>query len=188
MVDDFGLLTARSAVGLALASHGAQKAFGWFEGPGPQGAAQFMESLGFVPGERYALAASYAEIAAGTLMTLGLLGALGPALLLSTQSVAATTVHAKNGFYATKGGVELNTLYIAATLALTIAGPGKYSLDELLGLQILHTPLAKWLTLAGGLGGGIFMLTRRLPRKPLGEGAPSNNGAPGAPQEVAASS
>jgi uncharacterized membrane protein YphA (DoxX/SURF4 family) len=33
MIDDLGLLAARTAIGLSLASHGAQKAFGWFGGP-----------------------------------------------------------------------------------------------------------------------------------------------------------
>jgi putative oxidoreductase len=56
---DLGLLTARLALGLGLASHGAQKAFGWFEGPGLQGAAGFMASVGLKPGETYAKAASY---------------------------------------------------------------------------------------------------------------------------------
>jgi putative oxidoreductase len=185
MLDDVGLLAARSTVGLSLASHGTQKAFGWFGGPGAKGAAAFMESLGFVPGGRYAQAASYTEIAAGTLITLGFLGSLGPALLLSVQTVAATTVHAKNGFYVSKGGVELNTMYITAALALAIAGPGKFSLDEVLGLQKLHKPLPRWLMLAGGLGGGIFMLTRRTPAKPVAEAAPSSNGSR---QEAPASS
>jgi putative oxidoreductase len=185
MVDDVGLVAARGAVGLSLASHGAQKAFGWFKGPGPKGAAAFMESLGFVPGARYAQAASYTEIAAGTLITLGFLGSLGPALLLSVQSVAATSVHAKNGFYMSKGGVELNTMYIAAALALAIGGPGKFSLDDVLGLQKLHKPLPRWLILGAGLGGGIFMLTRRTPKKPVEETAPSSNGSR---QEAPASS
>jgi putative oxidoreductase len=176
MVDDAGLLAARSAVGLALASHGAQKAFGWFEGSGRAGAAQFMESIGFVPGDRFALAAASTELAAGTLMTLGFLGALGPALLLSVQSVAVTTVHAKNGFYTSKGGFELNAMYVAAAVAIAIAGPGKFSLDELLGLQLLHKPIPKWLTLAAGLGGGIFMLTRRAAKPASAESTPSTNG------------
>ncbi|HEY0798936.1 MAG TPA: DoxX family protein [Candidatus Baltobacteraceae bacterium] len=176
MLDDAGLLVSRNAVGLALASHGAQKAFGWFGGPGSKAAAAFMESLGFVPGDQYAQAAAYTEIAAGTLISLGFLGALGPALLLSGQTVAATSVHAKNGFYATSGGVELNTTYIAAALALAISGPGKFSLDDVLGLQILHKPIVKWLTLAGGLGGGIFMLTRRAPKTAVLDASHSSNG------------
>ena len=49
MIDDLGLLPRALAVGLGYAAHGTQKAFGWFDGPGPQGAAGFMESLGSIP-------------------------------------------------------------------------------------------------------------------------------------------
>jgi putative oxidoreductase len=79
MSHDLGLLAARLAFGLSFAAHGAQKAFGWFGGPGPQGAAGFMESLGFKPGSTYASAASYNEIGSGLLIALGLGGPLGPA-------------------------------------------------------------------------------------------------------------
>ena len=49
MVESLGSLAARVAVGAGIAAHGSQKAFGWFEGPGPEGAGRFMESLGFKP-------------------------------------------------------------------------------------------------------------------------------------------
>jgi putative oxidoreductase len=177
VLDDFGLLAARSAVGLALAAHGAQKAFGWLDGPGSEGTARFMESLGFIPGDGFGKTASYTEIAAGTLMALGFLGALGPALLLSGQSVALASVHAKNGFFVSKGGYELNVMYIAAALALSVAGPGKLSLDEALGLQFLHKTRVRWPVLAGGLAGGLFMLTQRRPPKPTEEPARSSKGS-----------
>ena len=118
MTDDLGLLVARAALGLSLASHGAQKAFGWFDGPGPEKAAGFMASLGLKPGDQFATAASYNEIGSGLLITLGLGGPLGPAGLLSTMVVAAETVHRKNGFYAGQGGVEVNLIYGAGALAL----------------------------------------------------------------------
>ncbi|MEA2608499.1 MAG: putative oxidoreductase, partial [Chloroflexota bacterium] len=34
---DLGLLILRGVVGLTLAGHGAQKAFGWWSGPGLEG-------------------------------------------------------------------------------------------------------------------------------------------------------
>ena len=77
MTDQLGLLASRLAVGLSYAAHGAQKAFGWFEGPGPEGAAGYMESLGFKPGKQYATVASDGEIAAGLMMALGLGGRRG---------------------------------------------------------------------------------------------------------------
>ena len=49
-----GILLLRLAVGLTVAAHGAQKLFGAFGGHGLEGTAQFLESLGFRPGQRYA--------------------------------------------------------------------------------------------------------------------------------------
>ena len=159
---DLGLLAARAALGLGLASHGAQKAFGWFEGPGPQAAAGFMTGLGLKPGETYATAASYNEIASGLLIALGLGGPLGPAGAISTMIVAAETVHKKNGFFAGKNGVEVNMLYSAGALALASTGYGALSLDNLFGLrEKLHHPVVTTLALAGGIAAAYAILAQR---------------------------
>ena len=159
---DLGLLASRLALGLGLASHGAQKAFGWFEGPGPQGAAGLMAGLGLKPGETYATAASYNEITSGLLIALGLGGPLGPAGAISTMLVAAESVHKKNGFFAGKGGVEVNVLYSAGALALASAGYGALSLDNLFGLdEKLHHPVVTTLALAGGIAAAYAILAQR---------------------------
>ena len=169
MIDDLGLLAARLAIGLGMASHGAQKAFGWYEGPGPAGAAGMMESLGFKPGAPYAQAASYNELVSGLAIALGLGGPLGPAGLISNMLVAQLTVHAKNGFFAQKGGIELGVLYAAGALALASAGYGNLSLDRVLGLhEKTNHPLFKTLVLAGGLAAGWAMLARRDVAPPPG--------------------
>jgi putative oxidoreductase len=159
---DVGLLVARLALGLGLASHGAQKAFGWFEGPGPDGAAKFIASLGLRPGESYAKAASYNEIASGLMIALGAGGPLGPAGAISTMIVAAETVHKKNGFFAGDGGVEVPMLYSAGALALASAGYGALSLDGLVGLdEKLRHPVITTLALAGGIAAAYLILGRR---------------------------
>ena len=162
MIDDLGLLASRLALGLGYASHGAQKAFGWFEGPGPQGAAGFMDSLGFKPGEQFAATASYGEITAGMLIALGLGGPIGPGILLSGMLVGSVTVHAKNGFYAAKGGVEVPVLYSAGAVALASSGYGAFSLDRLFGLDHkFRHPVFTSLALAGGLIAGYYVLGQR---------------------------
>ena len=166
---DLGLLAARLALGLGLASHGAQKAFGWFEGPGPQGAAHVMESLGLKPGETYATAASYNELASGLMIALGVGGPLGPAGVLSTMIVAAETVHKKNGFFAGKGGVEVNVLYSAGALALASTGYGALSLDNVFGLDgKLHHPAITTFVLAGGIAAAYLILAQRDTSPPDG--------------------
>ncbi|MBV8644852.1 MAG: DoxX family protein [Candidatus Eremiobacteraeota bacterium] len=162
MVRDLGLLAARLTLGLGLAAHAAQKAFGWFEGAGPQGAAGMMESLGLKPGPTYATAASANEITAGLLIALGLGGPLGPAAVISNMSVAARTVHLKNGFFAAKSGVELPLLYAVGALALASSGYGALSFDHVLGLdERLRHPIITALALAGGIAAAETILAQR---------------------------
>jgi putative oxidoreductase len=169
MISDLGLLVSRLALGLSLASHGAQKAYGWFEGPGPEGAAGFMHSLGLRPGETYAAAASYNEIVSGLLIALGLGGPLGPAGVVSNMIVAAETVHRPNGFYAGKNGVELPFLYATAAVALASAGYGALSVDHLFGLdESLQNNFFKVLALAGGVSAAYLILGRRDTSPPEG--------------------
>jgi putative oxidoreductase len=169
MIRDLALLTARLGLGLGIASHGAQKAFGWFEGSGPEGAAGFMETVGLKPGTAYAKAASYNEMTSGLLIALGLGGPLGPAGLISTMIVAAETVHKPNGFFAGKGGVEVNMLYTAGALALAAAGYGAVSLDRALGVsRKLNGWVPTALALAGGVASAYAILGKRDMSPPEG--------------------
>ena len=88
-----GLLLARLILGSLMVAHGGQKLFGWLGGYGIAGTAGFFEQLGFRPGRLFVITASLAELAGGTLLALGLLGPLGPALILSVMIVAAVSVH-----------------------------------------------------------------------------------------------
>jgi len=108
---DQGLFIARLVIGLLMAGHGAQKAFGWFGGYGLAGTGGFMESIGFRPGRLFAAAAAYSEVIGGLLITLGLLGPVGPALVLSVMIVAAVTVHWNKGLFVTSNGIEVPLLY-----------------------------------------------------------------------------
>jgi putative oxidoreductase len=159
-----GLLLARLVLGLLMAAHGAQKLFGWFGGHGLAGTGGFFESLGFSPGRTFALAAGLAEFGGGLLLALGLLGPVGPALVVSVMIVAALTVHRTHGLFAMTNGVEVPLLYGAGALALALTGPGAWSLDALLGLESLSTPGIAWTAVAlGVLGGFANLLVRRAP-------------------------
>ncbi len=162
MLRDLGTLLARATVGLAFAAHGAQKAFGWFDGPGPAGSAGIMESLGFKPGVRYARLSSYTELGAGSLLALGLGGPLAPAGIVGIMVVAQASVHAKNGFFAQKGGVELGVLYAAAAVAIAMGGYGRYALDALIGLEEpFDDGVLLWAGIAAGTIGGVLALAAR---------------------------
>jgi putative oxidoreductase len=157
-----GLLLLRLVFGLAMASHGAQKLFGWFGGYGLKGTGGYLESIGFSPGRGFALAVGLAELASGLLVAIGLFGPVGPALMLSIMIVAAIAVHTKNGFYSTNNGIEVPLLYGAGAIALALTGPGSYALDRTLGLESVWTPSTAVLALAAGvLGAAANILTRR---------------------------
>ena len=160
-----GLLFARLVFGLAMAGHGAQKLFGWFGGYGIAGTGGFFENLGFRPGRLFALLAGLSEFGGGMLVALGLLGPVGPALIISVMLVAAVTVHIKNPFFASTNGIEVPLLYAAAAVALALSGPGIYSLDTVLGLEFLWaTPVVSIALGVGALGGvANLVLLRKKP-------------------------
>jgi putative oxidoreductase len=156
---DTGLLLARVVVGLIMAAHGAQKAFGWFGGYGLAGTGGFMETLGFRPGRFFAAAAAGTEIAGGLLLALGLLGPLGPALIVSVMIVAIATVHLPNGLFAQNNGFELPLVYAVIAAAIALIGNGSYSLDALLSLT--WAPQVVYAVLALGIVGGFANLAIR---------------------------
>jgi putative oxidoreductase len=157
----WGLLVARLVFGLSMSAHGAQKLFGWFGGYGLKGTGEFFVQLGFSPGRLFAGMAAATEVISGVLITLGFLGPVGPALMLSVMIVAAVSVHWRNGFFVGKNGIELPLLYAAAAVALALTGPGLFSLDALLGLTPLWSPTLTAVALAVGLVGGIGNLMAR---------------------------
>jgi putative oxidoreductase len=160
---DAGLLIARLVLGLLMAGHGAQKLFGWFGGYGLAGTGGFLESLGFRPGRTFAAAAGGTEMVGGILTAAGLLGPIGPALIVSVMIVAAVTVH-WHGVFAQANGVELPLLYASGAAALALTGPGSLSLDAAIGLTAFASPAAAWLALAAGVVGAFGNLAlRRVP-------------------------
>ncbi len=163
-----GILLVRVVFGSLMAAHGAQKLFGWFGGHGLDGTAGFFESLGFRPGRPFAALASATELTSGLLVLFGLLGPIGPALMLSVMIVAVFTVHWKNGVFAQSNGVEVPLLFGTAAAGLAFTGPGLLSLDAVLGLEPLwHTWIAL-VALGVGIFGGLGNLMTRRPPQPHG--------------------
>src|SRR5215210_2975452 len=129
-----GLLLTRVVIGLVMAAHGAQKLFGWFGGYGLSKTGEFFAHLGFRPGRAFAAVASVTEITSGLLVALGLLGPIGPALMISVMIVAMITVHWEHGLFAGNNGIEVPLLYATVALGLGLIGYGSYSLDAWLGI------------------------------------------------------
>ncbi|HEX8994453.1 MAG TPA: DoxX family protein [Ktedonobacterales bacterium] len=149
---DAGLLELRGVTGGLMAAHGAQKLFGAFSGPGLKGTAGFMEMLGLRPGKLWGTAAALSEFGGGVLTAIGFLHPFGSIATLSSMAMATAKAHWGKPIWATAGGAETPLLNIAAAVALMLAGPGKYSVDDALGIEIPN-----WLIAAGVLGAGALV-------------------------------
>jgi len=162
---DTALLIARLFVGLGLAAHGAQKLFGWFGGGGVNKTGEFFVKLGWNQGRFFATGAGLGEFAGGTLVALGFLGPIGPALMILVMLVAALTVHIHNGFFLAKNGWEVPMQYAMGALLLAFTGPGEYSLDYLLGLEWPSSPRMVWVVIAGAVVIALINVALRRPPK-----------------------
>lgn len=148
---DLALLVLRLTLGSLLAGHGAQKLFGSFGGPGMEGVKGMMKSMKLEPPEVWANMAGWSEFGGGVLTALGFLNPFGPMGILGSMGMATTTAHAGKPIWVTAGGAELPVTNMAIVTALMLAGPGKYSLDEALGIRLprwMHI-VALLATLAG---------------------------------------
>ncbi len=144
---DIAVLLVRSVIGGLLAGHGGQKLFGWYGGQGPEATAGWLGSLGLRPPRTWAFLAGFSEFGGGLLMVLGLLNPVGPLLAIGTMLMAWVKVHRGKPIWSTRGGAELPLTNLAVALGLAIAGPGRLSLDALLGIR-----LPRWIGFLG-LGG-----------------------------------
>jgi putative oxidoreductase len=161
---DTALLLARLLFGLGMAGHSVQKLFGWFGGPGIAGASAIFETLGFRPGRFFALSAALTELAGAALIVLGLFGPVGPALMVLIMLVASAAV-VGNGYFANRNGCEPAALYGMGGVLLMFTGPGRYSLDQMLGLMWLSTEQTAWIALGVALAAALLNIAvRRRPR------------------------
>jgi putative oxidoreductase len=129
-----GLFIIRAVIGGLLFAHGTQKLFGWFGGYGLDGTGGFFESVGHRPGRRMAMLAGLSEAGGGLLLLLGLLTPLGSAAIIGTMIVAAVSVHANNGLWATNGGYELPMINAVVAAGLAFTGAGAWSVDSALDI------------------------------------------------------
>src|SRR5690606_15098047 len=133
------LLLLRLIFGGMFLGHATQKLFGWLGGGGFKATVEGFERLGFRPARLQAALAAGTELLAGALILLGLLGPVGPALLISVMLVAAVAVH-PHGLMASQNGIEMPLLYAGAATELALIGYGKFSLDQALGIAGVFTP------------------------------------------------
>lgn len=125
---DIALLVLRIGLGIIFFAHGAQKALGWWGGPGMQGTVGFMTGMGLpIPLPYLAVAA---EFLGGMGLILGVLPRISALGILVTMLVAMTKVHLANGFFLGKegNGIEFTLALSVMALTILIAGPGRFAL------------------------------------------------------------
>jgi len=163
MLLSLGLLVLRLVVGLTLAGHGAQKVFGWWGGPGMTGWTQAMTRLRIRPAVPFAWLAALAELGGGLLLALGFLSPLGSLAVIGTMLVAIATVHWPNGFWNANRGYEFNLTLMAGAVAIGLAGPGTYSIDQAIGLR-MPEPITFLVGVVAVILGVAGMLAFRSPK------------------------
>ena len=163
---DAELFLLRGTVGPLMVGHGAGKLFGvWNAGYGIAGTAGYVESLGFRPGKPWAALLGSTELAAGVGVAAGLLTPFAGAGLIGAMATAAVTAHAGKGPWVTNGGWEFPLVLGAVGTVLSFTGPGRFSLDYVLG-RYLAGPRWGFGALAVGLGSTAAALVIRKPPTP----------------------
>ncbi|HJU37203.1 MAG TPA: DoxX family protein [Gaiellaceae bacterium] len=154
-----GKLTLRATIGGYFFGHGMQKLTGWFGGHGPEGTGEFFEQVGLRPGRESALIAGAAEAAGGSLLVLGLFTPAAVSMLTGVMTNAIRHVHWKNGLWNSDGGIELPALVLGGLAALADSGPGRFSLDEVLGIR-LRGQAVMLVAMGAGAAGAVYLAER----------------------------
>ena len=152
---DIALLALRVGIGTIFVAHGLQKMFGWWGGPGWQGFKGFIAYLGPKPTVFWAAISLAAELGGGLALIAGLLVPFAAAGLVAQTIVLLVKVHWPNGFWSPGGGVEFPIALLVGAFAAQVLGPGAWSLDALLPVDVLYEPAVKWVILGLAVAGAL---------------------------------
>ncbi len=127
---DVAMLVLRIWAGVAILLHGVNHA------KSLEGTAGWFESVGFSSAKLQALASAVVEIGVGVLLIIGLLTPVAAAGLIATMFVAFWSIHRANGFFIFRPGEGYEYVVTLAMvgLAVAIAGAGRASIDNALGI------------------------------------------------------
>ena len=125
---DVAILILRLMLGAVMFAHGAQKVLGIFGGKGLEETVGMMSGTfgSFLP-----YLSAFTEFLGGIAMIFGIATRFWGIGIMINMLVAIFVVHLKNGFIG-QGSYEYPLTLAVIALALTITGPGRYSLDVML--------------------------------------------------------
>ena len=125
----------RLTLALVMFPHGAQKVFGWFGGDGFSGTLGFFTGTLGVPA-LFAILVFAAELLGPIGLAIGAFSRVAAAGLIAVMTGAIFMAHLPNGFFmnwtgAQPGeGFEYHLLVIGMSIALIVAGSGRWSFDR----------------------------------------------------------
>ena len=166
---DLGLLILRLVVGLTFAAHGAQKAFGWWQGSGWAGWHDVVERMGFRPVPLFTALSVVAELGGGLALAVGFLTPLAATLLIGQSVVIILKAHWPRGFWNRDNGFEFPLSLVAGAVAILLIGPGAVSVDEAIGFALSDTARL-WLLVVGLAGGALSILVTTVTARTAAEG------------------
>jgi putative oxidoreductase len=76
-------------------------------------------------------------------------------MLTGVMTNAIRHVHWQNGLWNSDGGIELHAIVVGGLAALADSGPGRYSLDDALGIR-LRGPVVAALSMGAGAAGAVY--------------------------------
>ena len=126
-------LVLRVVLGFLMVAHGYQKL-----SRGPATFGQNLAELGVPAPVFMGYVVTFTELIGGAFLLVGLLSRLAALALTIDLVVAIALVKVNVGLIAGRGmgaGAELDLAFIAGFLAVLLAGPGRFSLDGLVGLE-----------------------------------------------------
>jgi putative oxidoreductase len=152
---DVVLLMLRLWVAIVMIAHGVN------HGRTQEGTAKWFASKGFRSPELNARISAVNEILIGLALIAGLLTSVAAAGVVATMFVAFWSIHRFSGFFnfrrPDEGWEYVATLSIIG-ISLAVLGPGRYSVDEALGIA---GNLDEWVGLAI-IGAGILLAIGQL--------------------------
>ncbi|HEX9212166.1 MAG TPA: DoxX family protein [Bradyrhizobium sp.] len=122
----------RFCVGATIVPHGYTKLFQGTVAP----AAGMIAKLGLEPAVAWAYFVGGVEFFGGILLAVGLLTRLAAAMLVVEFAVIVFAVKFAIGFFAFKGGFELELLLGLLCLAICFKGGGRLSVDHAIGKEL----------------------------------------------------
>ena len=128
----------RVAVGLALVPHGLRNTFGFFPNTGVRAfnltaLAKQLDESGYRPSKLWAPAISATQLIGGPLLALGLFTRPVAAVVLIFLLVTNVERWRVGRYFWNQLGMEYTLMWTIATFYVLISGPGRYSLDRLIG-------------------------------------------------------